>query len=79
MGGKTSYESTKKYQDRVYDTLTVRLRKGTKARILALADSSGQSLNAYIAAAVDQQLARDAGTIPNSAEIQTSGADSALD
>lgn len=60
MGGKNSYESIKRYQDKVYDSLTVRIKKGEKAVWQEYAKQRGQSLNAFIAQAVRERIDREA-------------------
>lgn len=59
MGGKNSYESIKRYEDKAYDKVLVRMPKGRKAEIQSHADRQGQSTNAYINAAIDEKMARD--------------------
>ena len=45
MGGKNSYESIKKYQDKAYDKILVRIPKGQKDTIQAHAQAQGESVN----------------------------------
>ena len=59
MGGKNSYESIKRYQDKAYDKVLVRFPKGKKDTIQAHAEAQGQSTNAYINAAIDEKMERD--------------------
>ena len=58
MGGKNSYESIKKYQDRVYDHLHVLIKKGQKESIKKLADKLGMSVNAFVNAAIQEKMER---------------------
>ncbi|GHV18430.1 hypothetical protein FACS18949_14360 [Clostridia bacterium] len=61
MGGKTSYASIKKYQDKTYDQLLIRIPKGRKEVIQSAAEDAGQSLNGYVVQAVDTRLAQTKG------------------
>lgn len=60
MGGKNSYESIKRYQDKAYDAIPLRVRKGKKDAIKAHAAARGESVNAYINRAIDHEMERDA-------------------
>ena len=64
MGGKNSYESIKRYQDKAYDQILVRVPKGRKAEIKAQAEAHGQSINAFVTEAIDEKLKRDAEQSP---------------
>lgn len=59
MGGKNSYESIKRYQDKAYDKVLVRLRKGKKDTVQAHAAARGESVNGFINRAIDSQMERD--------------------
>jgi len=59
MGGKNSYESIKRYQDKAYDKVLVRLSKGKKEIIQAHAEATGASVNAFINRAIDEAMERD--------------------
>ena len=52
MGGKNSYESIKKYQDKAYDKILVRIPKGQKDTIQAHAQAQGESVNSFIGRAI---------------------------
>ena len=67
MGGKNSYESIKRYQDKAYDKVLVRLRKGKKDTVQAHATARGESVNGFINRAIDSQMERD-GVALGSAE-----------
>ncbi len=56
MGGKNSYESIKKYEDKAYDKVLVRMPKGRKIEIQAHAEAQGQSVNGFINTAIDAQM-----------------------
>ncbi len=59
MGGKNSYESIKRYQDKVYDKILIRTSKGKKDAIQAHADAQGESVNGFINRAIDETMTRD--------------------
>ena len=56
MGGKNSYESIKRYEDKAYDKILVRLLKGRKEEIQAFAASQGESTNAFINRAITEAM-----------------------
>ncbi len=60
MGGRNSYESIKRYEDKAYDKVFLRLPKGCKSELQAHAVSSGESLNGFINRAIREALERDA-------------------
>ena len=49
MGGKNSYESIKRYEDKAYDKVLVRFPKGKKDIIKAHAEAHSESVNGFIA------------------------------
>ena len=59
MGGKNSYESIKRYEDKAYDKVLVRMPKGKKEVIQTHADSRSQSVNSFINGAIDEKMERD--------------------
>ena len=59
MGGKNSYESIKRYQDKAYDKILVRLPKGQKDTLQAHAQAQGESVNAFIGRAISETIERD--------------------
>lgn len=59
MGGKTSYQSIKKYEDKTYDKILLRMPKGDKERIKTHADARGESVNAFINRAIKNQIEED--------------------
>ena len=67
MGGKNSYESIKRYQDKAYDAIPLRVHKGKKDTIKAHADSRGESVNGFINRAIDQTIKRDTTGSPSEA------------
>ncbi len=57
MGGKTSYESIKKYEDKAYDKILIRIKpKGKLDTIKAYAAAHGESVNSFINNAVDNAM-----------------------
>lgn len=57
MGGKTSYESIKKYEDKAYDKILIRIKpKGKLDTIKAYAAAHGESANSFINNAVDNAM-----------------------
>lgn len=59
MGGKNSYESTRRYQEKVYDRVGLVLPKGMKETIKQAADAQNKSLNAFIVDLLKEQLGLD--------------------
>ena len=70
MGGKNSYESIKRYEDKAYDKVLVRFPKGKKDTIKAHAESHGQSVNSFINEAIDEKMERD-NAVPGASGGQT--------
>lgn len=59
MGGKNSYESIKRYEDKAYDKVLVRMPKGKKEVIQSYTEKTGQSVNGFINDAIDEKLERE--------------------
>lgn len=59
MGGKNSYESIKRYEDKAYDKVLVRFSKGKKDIIKAHAETHSESVNGFINRAIDEAIERD--------------------
>ena len=59
MGGKNSYESIKRYEDKAYDKVLVRMPKGKKEVIQTHIEKAGQSINGFINEAIDEKMERD--------------------
>lgn len=57
-----------KWTNAHYDRINIAVPKGRKDEIKALADTQGQSVNAYIIAAVDEKMEWDGGTAPEIAQ-----------
>ena len=72
MGGKNSYESIKRYEDKAYDKVLVRFPKGKKDIIKAHAEARSESVNGFINRAIDEAIERD-GSAPAASEGQGEG------
>ena len=59
MGGKNSYESIKRYEDKAYDKVLVRFPKGKKDIINTHAEAHSESVNSFINRAIDEAIERD--------------------
>lgn len=57
MGGKNSYESIKRYEDKAYDKVLVRMPKGRKDEIQTFAAQTGESVNGFINRAIGEAMA----------------------
>ena len=68
MGGKNSYESIKRYEDKAYDKILVRMPKGQKDLIQAHAEAQGESTNGFINRAITNQMERDNASSTDTAE-----------
>ena len=56
MGGKNSYESIKRYEDKAYDKVLVRMPKGRKDEIQIFAAQTGESVNGFINRAIGEAM-----------------------
>jgi len=56
MGGKTSNESKKKYNEKAYDRIQLVVKKGQRDKIKAHAAALGISLNSYIVSLIEKDL-----------------------
>lgn len=77
MGGKNSYESIKRYEDKTYDKVLVRMPKGRKEIIKDHAESHGESVNGFINRAITETMGRDAS--PGGAEDHPSACSGGCD
>lgn len=59
MGGKNSYESIKRYQDKAYDRISIVFPKGHKDKMKEIAGRQGKSLNAFVVEAVNEKMERE--------------------
>ncbi|MEG1564428.1 MAG: Arc family DNA-binding protein [Bacteroides sp.] len=58
MGGKNSYASIKRYEDKAYDKVLLRLPKGDKETIQAHAEAHSESMNGFINRAISETMER---------------------
>ena len=72
MGGKNSYESIKRYEDKAYDKVLVRFPKGKKDIIKAHTEAHSESVNGFINRAIDEAIERDESA-PAASEGQGEG------
>ena len=54
--GKTSSEVKNRYNAKVYDRINLTIKKGNKEALQAIADSCGESVNAFINTAIEQRI-----------------------
>ena len=59
---KAQMAATKRFEDKNYDKILVRLPKGAKEKIQASATKNGESVNAYIVGAINNRLEADENT-----------------
>ena len=59
--GKTSSAVKDRYNAKTYDEIKVRVPKGRKESIQSHAEGRGESVNAFINRAIDNQMERDNG------------------
>ena len=59
---KAQQKAVNKYMNANYDRINLTLPKGQKDVVKTHADSQGESVNAFIARAIDQQMERDKET-----------------
>lgn len=72
MGGKNSYESIKRYEDKAYDKVLVRFPKGKRDIIKTHAEAHNESVNGFINRAIDEAIERDESA-PAASEGQGEG------
>ena len=56
---KASTRAKNKYNAKAYDRINIAIKKGSKAKIQAHAESKGESLNGFIKRAIDETISRD--------------------
>lgn len=56
---KAQQKAVAKYMAANYDEVKIRVPKGDKERIKAHADANGESVNAFIARSIQEQIRRD--------------------
>lgn len=60
MGGKTSAKAKNTWISKAYDRINLTVPKGQKDAIKSHADSTGESVNAFIFRAIAEAMERDA-------------------
>lgn len=61
MGGKTSNESKRKYNEKAYDRIQLVVKKGKKEVIKEAAENVGMTLNGFVNAAIDEKIQQNSG------------------
>lgn len=56
---KARIEANNRYNAKAYDRINIAIKKGSKAKIQAHAESKGESLNGFIKRAIDETISRD--------------------
>lgn len=56
---KAQQRAVNKYMKENYDRVNLTLPKGQKDKVKACADAAGESVNAYIARAIEERMERD--------------------
>ena len=56
---KAQQKAVAKYMAKAYDEIKLRVKKGKREEIKAHADQRGESVNAFINRAIDEQMERD--------------------
>ena len=59
MGGKASAASKNKWIAKAYDRVNLTMPKGKKESVQVHAETQGESVNAFINRAIDEQMKRD--------------------
>lgn len=67
--GKTSSAVKDKYNAKAYDEIKVRVFKGKKAEIKAIADAMGMSVNSFINEAIAEKIERNAVEVSHGPEV----------
>jgi len=56
---KARIKANRKYNEKAYDRLEIKVPKGRKAAIQAHAEDKGESLNGFVNRAIDETVERD--------------------
>lgn len=51
--------ASRKYNEKAYDRIELKVPKGRKTAIQAVAETKGESLNGYVSKAIDERMDRD--------------------
>ena len=65
---KAQQKAVAKYMKNNYDELKIRIPKGRKGEIQAVADSLGESLNGFVSTAIDERIERLDGSVSTDSE-----------
>lgn len=57
---KAQMEATKRFEDKKYDKVLLRMPKGKKEEIKAYAETHGYSLNSFVNEAIDEKMQKPA-------------------
>jgi len=71
MGGKTSNESKRKYNEKAYDRIQLVVKKGKKGEIKAFAESRGYTVNGFVNEAIDEKMQRDKPALKGAEQEET--------
>ena len=52
-------KAVRKYNEKAYDRLEIKIAKGRKAEVKTHADTQGESLNGFVGRAIDEAIERD--------------------
>lgn len=55
---KAHIKASDKYNKKAYDTISVRLKKGSKNELTSMARASGSSLNSFVSGAIAEKISR---------------------
>lgn len=58
MGGKTSNESKRKYNEKTYDRIQLVVKKGKKEELKTFAEAHGYTMNSFVNEAIDEKMRR---------------------
>ncbi|MDR2044245.1 MAG: hypothetical protein LBQ15_07750 [Clostridium sp.] len=56
---KAHQKASRKYNEKAYDRIELKVTKGKKTNLQAHAESKGESLNAFVNRAIDETVERD--------------------
>ena len=58
---KAHIKASRKYNEKAYDRIELKVTKGKKAKLQAHAESKGESLNGFVNRAIDETVERESG------------------
>jgi len=65
---KAQQKAVAKYMKNNYDELKIRIPKGRKEAIQAVASTQGESLNGFVSTAIEERIERLNGAVPEDGE-----------